>query len=129
VPSIDPLRYRAHADAIVEQAARQFRELLRELAAGIDPFPAFPGSYFSYGIEVEPPAGTSEARGCVVLGEDGGLYELQVGLDTDRVTADDPAETRSEVRLPLDDLSPAEYVAYAHNAVLAALAHVEDGSD
>ena len=125
MPSIDPLRYRAHADAIVEQAARQFRELLRELASGIDPFPAFPGSYFSYGIEVEPPARAGEGRGCVVLGEDGELYELQVGLDMDHVTADDPAATRSEVRLPLDDLSAAEYVAYAHNAVLAALAYIE----
>ncbi len=118
------LRHRAHADAIVQHAGDQLRELLHELAAAIDPFPEFPGSFFSYGIEVEPPAGESE-RGCVVLGEDGELYELQIGAEPDQLDTDDPATGRSETRLPLEGLRPDEYVAYAYRAVGAAAEHLE----
>ena len=49
----DPLQHRAHADLIAQRAADQLRELLRTVASQIDPFPPFPGSMFSYGIEVE----------------------------------------------------------------------------
>ena len=124
------LRFRAHSDAIMEQAAGQLRELLREIAASFDPFPEYPGSFFSYGIEVEPPAGGGQAEdapGCVVLGEDGGLYELRIGFEADQLDTDDPATARSELRVPLDDLSPSEYVAYASRAVEAALALLDKG--
>ena len=124
----DTLRHRAHADAIVGRAGAQLAELLRELAAGIDPFPEFPGSFFSYGIEVEPLPGDSE-RGCVVLGEDGALYELQVGSEVDQLDTDDPAAGRSEMRLPLDDLDAASYLHYAYRAVDAALSHMEGQAD
>ena len=123
----DALRHRAHADAIVQQAGAQLRALLHELAAAIDPFPEFPGSFFSYGIEVEPPADESE-RGCVVLGEDGELYELRIGVEADQLDTDDPATGRSEARLPLEELSPADYVAYAYRAVEAAAAYLEGGA-
>ncbi len=124
------LRFRAHADAIMEQAAREYRELLREIAASFDPFPEYPGSFFSYGIEVEPPPGgpAEDAPGCVVLGEDGGLYELRIGFEADQLDTDDPATTRSELRVPLEELSPAEYVAYAGRAAEAALALLEQGA-
>ena len=120
----DLLRHRAHANAIIERAGSQLGELLQELAGGIDPFPEFPGSFFSYGIEVEPLPGDTE-RGCVVLGEDGELYELQVGSEVDQLDTDDPATGRSEMRLPLEDLEPAAYLHYAYRAVEAALAHME----
>ena len=117
-------RHRAHADAIVERAGAQLREVLQELAKEIDPFPEFPGSFFSYGIEVEPMPGEAD-RGCVVLGEDGELYELQVGSEVDQLDTDDPATSRSEMRLPLEDLEPAAYLHYAYRAVEAALAHLQ----
>lgn len=123
---VDALRHRAHADAIVQRAGDQLRELLHELAAAIDPFPEFPGSFFSYGIEVEPLAGGSPL-GCVVLGEDGELYELQIGSEADQLDTDDPSAGRSETRLPLEGLSPADYVAYAYRAVAAAAAYLERG--
>ena len=121
----DLLRHRAHAAAIIERAGSQLGELLHELAGDIDPFPEFPGSFFSYGIEVEPLPGDTE-RGCVVLGEDGELYELQVGSEVDQLDTDDPATGRSEMRLPLEDLEPAAYLHYAYRAVEAALAHMEE---
>jgi len=122
----DPLAYRAHADAIVQRAADQLRELLKTVAARIDPFPPFPGSMFSYGIEVDG-VQTDSDLGCVVLAEDGGLYELRLGMDMDALAAgaSEPTATRSEERIPLTDLPPADYVAYAYRAVEAALEHLE----
>lgn len=118
----DPLRHQAHADLIVQRAADQLRALLRDVALQIRPFPEFPGSFFSYGIEVE--AEGASGRGCIVLGEDGGLYELVIGLDVGEAGTGDPAAMRSEERILLDDLAPATYVAYAHRAVTAAVEYL-----
>jgi hypothetical protein len=120
----DPLQHRAYADAIVQRAAEQLRELLKRVAAEARPFPPFPGSMFTYGIEVEPPAGSP--YGCVILCDDGELYELQIGLDEEEVArGGDHVATRHEASVKLEDLEPADYVAYAHRAVLAAVAHLE----
>ena len=121
----DPLRHRAYADAIAERAAGQLRDLLRTLVAEIDPFPPFPGAMFAYGIEFEPPAGS--AYGCVVLGDDAQLYEFVIGLDDEQVAGGgDHVAARNEELLKLDDeLAPADYVAFAHRAVAAAVAYLE----
>ena len=120
----DPLVNRAHADVIAQRAAEQLRELLLAVVAEMDPFPPFPGSMFSYGIEVPPVEGEGSALGCVVLAEDGELYELQIGLDMDQVESGDAVAMRSEERIKLDDLTPAQYVGYAHRAVLAAVEYL-----
>ncbi len=117
----DPLVHRAHADVIVQRAAEQLRELLRAVVAEIDPFPPFPGAMFAYGIEIRPGGGE---RGCVVLAEDGELYELQIGLDVGQVESGNPLAMRSEERTRLDDMPPAEYVDYAQRAVAAAVEHL-----
>lgn len=117
----DPLLHRAHADLIAERAATQLRELLKKLVAEIDPFPPFPGALFAYGIEVEPPAGGGDGHGCVILAEDGELYELRVGMDVEQVASGSALAVRSEDRVSLDGLTPAEYVGYAHRAVAAAV--------
>ncbi|MCH8346818.1 MAG: hypothetical protein IIC87_07835 [Chloroflexi bacterium] len=109
----------------MERASEQLRALLVELADDIEPFPEFPGSFFTYGIEVEPPAGAGAERGCVVLAEDGELYELQVGLDPEELASGDASAMRQELRVPLEGLTPTEYVAYAYNAVRAAAEYVE----
>ena len=118
----DPLQHQAHADLIVQRAGDQLRALLHTLAAQIQPFPEFPGTFFSYGIEVD--AGTTDDRGCIVLGEDGELYELQIGLDVAQAATGDPAAMRVEERVTLTDLPPATYVAYAHRAVTAAVQYL-----
>lgn len=118
----DPLQHQAHADLIVRRAADQLHTLLQNLAAQIRPFPEFPGSFFSYGIEIE--ADDAGGRGCIVLGEDGELYELLIGLDVGGVATGDPATMRSEERVALEDLPPATYVAYAHRAVTAAVEYL-----
>lgn len=121
----DPGLVMAQADAVLERAATQLRELLRTTARSIEPFPDFPGSLLSTGIEV-PDAAVSD-RGCIVLAEDGELYELQIGLDVDALAsgAAEPVLTRDEQRVPLADLGPAEYVTLAYRALDAAARYLE----
>ena len=129
----DPLQHRAHADLIAQRAADQLRDLLRTVASQIDPFPPFPGSMFSYGIEVEGIASQDPEHGCVVLGEDGELFELRIGIDMEQVASGgDHVATRDEQRVPLEHLDPADYVAYAHHALVTAVEHLlrkQEGAD
>ncbi len=119
---LDPMQERAIADAVVTRAAQQLREQLKRVAAAIDPFPAFPGAVFAYGIEVEP---IGADQGCVILGDDGALYELQIGVDAAQAALDsDQVGTRHEDLVPLE-VSPAEFVTYAHRAIVAATAYLE----
>jgi hypothetical protein len=111
----DPLVHKAHADLIVERAAEQLRRLLRDAVQKLDPFPPFPGAFFSYGIEVELPGFASPERGCVVLGPDAELYELELSIDFSE-DAGDPVAARDE-RLDKLDLHPCDYVVYAYHAL------------
>ena len=120
--ALDPMQERALADVAVTRAAQQLREQLKRVAAAIDPFPVFPGAVFAYGIEVEP-IGTEQ--GCVILGDDGALYELQIGVDAAQAALDsDQVGTRHEELIPLD-VPPAEFVIYAQRAIMAATAYLE----
>ncbi len=115
----------AHAGAIMERAATELRELLPLVARELRPFPPFPGAMFTYGIEVDPHGDLLGDYGCVVLGEDGGLYELVLTHDAAQEPAGDPVATRTEELRPLDEMPVADFVFYAHRAVLAAAAYVE----
>lgn len=116
----------AAADAAVERAAEELRAQLTEATALIDPFPAFPGAVFAYGIEVEPRAGGLPELGCVILGDDGSLYELEIGLDATQQRVADASTERHEELVPLH-LPPVLYVLYAH-AALRAVADYLDAS-
>jgi hypothetical protein len=111
----DPLARKAHADLIIERAAEQLRHLLQEAVHKLDSFPPFPGAFFTYGIEVEPGALASSERGCVVLGPDAELYELEVEIDFSQ-GAGDAVDAREE-RLKKLDLPPCDYVVYAYHAL------------
>ena len=115
---IDSLAYKDEADAALERAAGRLRGLLREAAAALDPFPPFPGAFFSYGIEIEAPGAESAEHGCVVLGPDGELYELRMGQELPVVDLEmaDPVALRKEELKPLD-LHPRDYLIYAYNAL------------
>ena len=118
----EPLARKAQADLIVQRAADQLRAMVKDLASRLDPFPPFPGAFFSYGIEVEPDAAARTDRGCVVVGPDGELYELQMGVDfegLDVAGGADPVAMRKEEMKKLDDLHPRDYVVYAYNAITA----------
>jgi hypothetical protein len=65
--SEDPLEYKAEADAALDRLAQGLRRLLQEAVSKLDPFPPFPGAFFTYGIEVEAPGIDSPERGCIVV--------------------------------------------------------------
>jgi len=111
----DPLVHKAHADLIVERAAEQLRRLLHDAVQKLDPFPPFPGAFFTYGVEVELPGFANPERGCVVLGPDAELYELELSIDFSE-DAGDPVAARDEHLKPLD-LHPCDYVVYAYHAL------------
>ncbi len=110
---------KVQADLIVERAADQLRKVLHDLVAQLDPFPPFPGAFFTYGIEVEPEAAARTDRGCIALGPDGELYELEMGIDLEGLDPDgyaDPVALRKE-ELKKVAFHPRDYVVYAHSAI------------
>ncbi len=114
----DPLEYKSEADAVLERTAGRLRRLLHEAVGRLDPFPPFPGAFFSYGIEVQAPGAESAERGCVVLAPDGELYELQMGHEVPLFDLEmaDPVALRQEELKPLD-LHPRDYIVYAYSAL------------
>jgi hypothetical protein len=114
----DPLELKYDADAVIERAADRLRAVLADAVARLDPFPPFPGSFFSYGIEIEAPGMESSDRGCVVLGEDGSFYELKMGheIPADDTEFADVVAMREEKLEPLE-MHPLEFVVYATNAI------------
>jgi hypothetical protein len=114
----DPLALKVQADAVVERAAQGLRQLLHEAVARLDPFPSFPGAYFTLAIEAEPDAASLADRGCVVVGRDGELYELVMGLELPPGPGEpaDPVSMRKEEMVKLD-LHPRDYMVYAYNAL------------
>ncbi len=115
-----PLEYKEEADAAMERAASRLRHLLQEAASRLDPFPPFPGAFFSYGIEIEASAAAQDADlGCVVLAPDGELYELRMGQELPVMDLEmaDPVALRKEELKPLE-LHPWDYVLYAYPALI-----------
>jgi len=114
----DPLEYKHEADAVLERAAERLRRVLQEAAARLDPFPPFPGAFFSYGIEIEAPGVSHPDLGCVVLAPDGELYELRMGQELPLLDLEmaDPVALRKEELKPLE-LHPRDYVIYAYHAI------------
>jgi hypothetical protein len=118
-PTFDPFARKVQADLIVERAADQLRKVLRDLVLQLDPFPPFPGAFFTYGIEVEPEAAARTDRGCIVVAPDGELYEFEMGLDLEGMDPSgsaDPVALRSE-ELKKVQFHPRDYVVYAHSAI------------
>jgi hypothetical protein len=115
----DPLELKYDADAVLQRTADRLRAILQEGVGLLDPFPPFPGSFFSYGIEIEAPGFEGPGRGCVVLGEDGEFYELEMGneLPAFEFEVNDPVAMRKEELKPLQ-MHPQEYAAYAYNAIV-----------
>ncbi len=104
------------ADMVMERTAIQLRQLVQEAAAQVRPFPPFPGAFFTNAIEVEAEAAEDSERGCVVVCEDGELYELKMSIDFSD-DAQDPVAARDETLRKLDDLHPRDYVVLAYEAL------------
>lgn len=126
---LNPLAKRAAADAALERASidasdtsLKLRSLLAEIAAALDPFPNFMGLSSVQAVEVEPPGGANPQNGCVVVCPDGELRELVLRMIPAPFDMGGVEQTDEMAEL---DLPPAEFIAYAHTAVLALLKLLE----
>tara|TARA_Y100000588_G_scaffold145801_1_gene159625 strand:- start:2895 stop:3341 length:447 start_codon:yes stop_codon:yes gene_type:complete len=117
----ESLARKARADRMLEQIASELSILLKEACGALHPFPSFPNAFFTNAIECDPGSAGDPERGCVVVGEDGELYELEFGVDHDAVELTgswDPVTARKEEKHKLD-LHPRDYVVYAYSGLLA----------
>lgn len=120
--AFDPRASKDEADAVLEEAAQRLRQLLHQAVRHLEPFPPYPGAFFTYAIEVEAPGAESPERGCIVLAPDGELYELQIGQEPPLLPdIADPLAMRREELKPLDNLHPRDYILYAYNALVKVL--------
>ena len=112
----DALARKAQADLIIDRAAQQLRLLMQEAALALRPFPPFPGAFFTNAVEVNLEGVERSDLGCIVVGEDGELYEMEVKIDfSDDVV--DMVQSRDETLKKLDDLHPRDYIVLAYNAL------------
>jgi len=118
---------KAQADMVIERAALQLKQLLQEACAELQPFPPFPNSFFTNAIECDPgPAASDPNLGCVVVCEDGELYELEFGVDHDSMEITglaDPVTMRHEAVKKVD-LLPRDYLLYAYSGLMAVTEHL-----
>jgi hypothetical protein len=124
----DPMARKGQADLLMERAALQLRQLLREAAGQLRPFPPFPGAFFTNAIEVEAEAAESHERGCVVVCEDGELYELKMSINFADETVD-PVSARDEKLTKLEDLHPRDYVMLAYEALARVTEHLMERAE
>jgi len=117
----DPLARKAHADLVIDRTAQQLRDILHAAVGSLNPFPPYPGSFFNYAIEVEPGILGGPNRGCIVVGQDGELYELIMRMDFSGDDGD-PVGMRDEEMRKLE-LLPHEYIVLAHQAIKAVVEH------
>ncbi len=110
---------KTQADVIVDRAAQQLRFLLEEAAKQLRPFPPFPGAFFTDALEVNLEGVERPDLGCIVVAEDGELYELEMHIDFGEEFGDvvDPVQARDETLKKLEDLHPRDYVVLAYNAL------------
>ena len=127
-PSGELMARKAQADALLERTALQMRQLLQEAAAELRPFPPFPGAFFTNAVEVEAGGAENPERGCVVVCEDGELYELKMKINFSE-DATDPVSARDEELEMLDDLHPRDYVALAYEALSRITEHLMERSE
>jgi hypothetical protein len=118
---------KTQADMLLERTALQLGQLLEEAAAELRPFPPFPGAFFTNAIEVEADGAGSLERGCIVVCQDGALYELKMSIDFDDDAAD-PVQARDETLTKLDDLHPRDYIALAYEALTRITEHLMEGA-
>ena len=116
----DPLLRKAQADLVLERTAAQLRELLEQACLQLRPFPPFPNALFTNAIEIEGGPVEDPELGCIVVAEDGELYELEFGIDHDSIELTgswDPVTARKET-LKKVSLHPRDYVVYAYGGLV-----------
>ena len=120
--NLDPWALKGAADATLERTASQLRDILKDLASRLSPFPSFLNMKSIQAIEVEPVGPQTQSSGCVVVCEDGELYELSLEsipgpgaeMEVDQV------EMFKTLEMP-----PEQYIPYAFAAIQAIAGKLE----
>ncbi|MGE0601019.1 MAG: hypothetical protein AB7J35_16130 [Dehalococcoidia bacterium] len=121
----EALLRKTQADLILERAAMQIQALLKEACEELRPFPSFPNALFTNAIECEVDTGDPEV-GCIVVADDGELYELQMGVDHDSIElmdSWDPVTARKET-LKKVEFHPRDHIQYAYAGLVAVTEHL-----
>ena len=110
----DPQARLKEAEEAVQQTADRLHEVLVEMAARLDPFPYFLGSIEVRAIEAEPGGANKADRGCIVVCQDGEMYEfsMKIQAPNDFDFGMERDDSVKPVQLP-----PEDYVAYAYHAI------------
>ena len=124
----DAMARKQQANLLLERTALQMRQLLQEAAARLRPFPPFPGAFFTNAIEVEAPTAESPERGCIVVCEDGELYELKMSIDFSEDVSD-PVSARDEKLTKLEDLHPRDYIVLGYEALTRVTEHLMERAE
>ena len=113
------LARKAQADLIIDRTAQQLRMLVEEAARALRPFPPFPGAFFTNAVEVILDGVERPDLGCIVVAEDGELYELEMKIDFGEEfgAVIDPVQAREENLKKIDELHPRDYGVLAYNAL------------
>ena len=106
---------KALADASLERTASQLRDVLKELAGRLQPFPAFMNMATIQAVEVGPEGLQAPDRGCVVVCPDGELYRLSLLLIPGPLGLSDVDQVEEFEAL---ELPTEEYVPYAYAAIV-----------
>lgn len=121
----EALLRKTQADLILERSAMQIQALLKEACDELKPFPSFPNAIFTTAIECDIPGGDPDV-GCVVVADDGELYELQMGVDHDSIElmdSWDPVTARKETLKKLE-FHPRDHLMYAYAGLVAVTEHL-----
>jgi hypothetical protein len=103
------------AEDVVECTAGELHEILVAIAGRLAPFPYFLGSIEVQAVEAEPGGASGADRGCVVVCDDGELYEFTMNLNLPGLGPElglDRDDTVKRIDLP-----PEDYIPYAYNAI------------
>ena len=99
---------------LLEQTAALLRGAVAELAAQLEPFPAFMGMTSLQAIELEPPPDSRSEWGCVVALPDGEICELELEVIPGPVG---PADVDQVDRYKPLELAAGDYIHFAAAAL------------
>jgi hypothetical protein len=123
---MDPLDLKRQAEKALdttpdpEEAAAKLREILKQLAQGLTPFPRFMSSWDVRGVEADPEPPPRKDLGCIIVTPEGELAEFTFSFSPPSPWGDIDRQDRAKGGL---GLTAKDYVPYAY-AGICALVHL-----
>lgn len=102
------------ASETIQKTADSLHEQLVEMSSQLDPFPYFLGSLEVRAIEAEPGGVERSDRGCIVVCQDGELYEFIMKMQNTESMDLSMSRDDSVKRV---EFSSEDYIPYAYNAI------------